>query len=140
MIKDYSNGGLKMIDIESFSKSLKATWIKKYLDRSNQGKWKLFFDLELNKQGGTMAITSNLNTKDTRKTLKVNNPFLKEVLSIWAEVNFEDTITSERQFLNQSLWYNSLIRINNCPIFYLEWFHNSVKKVKILKDDSNNFL
>ena len=32
-----------MIDIQSFSKSLKATWIKKYLDEENQGKWKYFF-------------------------------------------------------------------------------------------------
>ena len=29
MINDYSNGGLKMIDIQSFNKSLKATWVKK---------------------------------------------------------------------------------------------------------------
>ena len=29
MINDYSEGGLKMIDITSFNKSLKATWIKK---------------------------------------------------------------------------------------------------------------
>ena len=26
-----------MIDIQSFSKALKATWIRKYLDTSNQG-------------------------------------------------------------------------------------------------------
>ena len=32
MINDYSNVGLKMIDIQSFNKSLKAMWIKKYLD------------------------------------------------------------------------------------------------------------
>ena len=32
MINDYPEGGLKMIDIASFNKSLKATWIKKYLD------------------------------------------------------------------------------------------------------------
>ena len=47
MINDYSKGGLKMIDIQAFNKSLKTTWIKKYLDNENQGKWKLFFDLEL---------------------------------------------------------------------------------------------
>ena len=29
MIKDYSEGGLKIIDITSFNKSLKAIWIKK---------------------------------------------------------------------------------------------------------------
>ena len=41
MINDYLEGGLKMIEIASFNKSLKATWIKKYiyLDSENHGKW-----------------------------------------------------------------------------------------------------
>ena len=42
MINDYSEGGLKMIDIVSFNRSLKATWIKKYLDKKNCGSWKNF--------------------------------------------------------------------------------------------------
>ena len=35
-----------MSNFQSFSMTLKATWITKYLDNANQGKWKLFFDLE----------------------------------------------------------------------------------------------
>ena len=42
IINDYPEGGLKMIDIDSFSKSLKDTWIKKYLDEENKGKGKYF--------------------------------------------------------------------------------------------------
>ena len=52
MINDLGAGGLKMIDISSFNKSLKITWIKKYLDNNNNGKWKIFFDVELEKYGG----------------------------------------------------------------------------------------
>ena len=37
MINDLSEGCLKMIDIQSFTKSLKATWINKYLDKGNHG-------------------------------------------------------------------------------------------------------
>ena len=69
MINDYPNGGLKMIDtsidIQSFSKSLKVTWIKKYLDTENKGKWKLFFDLELGTLGGKIAL--NVKETSTRK-------------------------------------------------------------------------
>ena len=142
MINDYPNGGLKMIDIQSFSKSLKVTWIKKYLDTENQGKWKLFFDLELGTLGGKIALTGNLNKKDTTSTAKASNSFIKEVLTIWSEANFEDNIISEKQFLDQCLWYNSLIiiRIDNRPIFYKEWSNKGIKKVKHLKDDLNNFL
>ena len=51
MINDLGAGGLKVIDISSFNKSLKITWIKKYLDNNNKGKWKIFFDVELKKYG-----------------------------------------------------------------------------------------
>ena len=108
-----------MIDIESFCKSLKATWIKKYLDEENQ---------------------SNLNTKDTKDILKPKAGFISEVLAVWAEAFLEDRIILENHFLNQSLWYNSLIRIDNCPVFYPEWHRKGTTKVKHLKDNSNNFL
>lgn len=32
-----------MIDLISFNKALKTTWIKKYLDTTNNAKWKFFF-------------------------------------------------------------------------------------------------
>ena len=41
--QNYGNGGLRMIDIASFNKALKSVWIRKYLDESNKGKWKLLF-------------------------------------------------------------------------------------------------
>ena len=139
IINDYPGGGLKMIDVDCFSKSLKATWVKKYLDEENQGKWKLFFDLELEAHGGPITLTSNLNTEDVKK-LRLKDSFIKEVLTIWAEANFEDRIISEDQFLNQKLWHNSLIRIDNSPVFYPEWHYKGITEVKHLKDDSNNFL
>ena len=100
MINDYSNGGLKMIDIQSFNKSLKAMWIEKYLDSGNQGKWKLFFDLEIGKSVEKTALTSNLSQQDITKTIATKNSFVREVLTIWAEINFEKRITSKTQFLS----------------------------------------
>ena len=43
IINEYGDGGLKMIDLFSFNKSLKTIWIKKYLEKTNMGKWKFFF-------------------------------------------------------------------------------------------------
>ena len=59
---------------------------------------KLFFDLELETLGGNILFTSNLNKKDTNMTIRVSDRFIKEILAIWSEVNFEDCITSESQF------------------------------------------
>ena len=111
MINDYKNGGLKMVDTASFTKSLKTAWIKKYLDYSNCGKWKDLFELELRKYGGKLVFSCNLNKVDTSKLISVQDPFLQEILEIWSEVNFDDKIEPEQQFLEQHIWHKSLIRI-----------------------------
>ena len=62
MLNDYSEGRLKMLDIESFNKALKMTWVKKYLDKENHSKWKIF-DLEIKNNGESTILTGNLNKK-----------------------------------------------------------------------------
>ena len=52
------------IDIASFNKSLKATWIQKYLDPESRSKWKRLFDSELERNGGEAILKGNLNKKD----------------------------------------------------------------------------
>ena len=41
-----------MININAFNQSLKVSWINKYLDQTNRGKWKFVFDDSLKKHGG----------------------------------------------------------------------------------------
>ena len=60
MISDYKNGGLRMIDIKSFNKALKSTWVKKYLDNNNHGKWKLLFDSEIRDLGGDVIFKTHM--------------------------------------------------------------------------------
>ena len=60
MINEPEYGGLKMIDLCSFNKSLKTTWIKKYLDTTNHGKWKFLVDLELENYGRDLIFHGNL--------------------------------------------------------------------------------
>ena len=79
MINDYCEGGLKMIDLISFNKSLKTSWIQKYFDSTNNGKWKVFFDLALQNYGRENVFTGNLNIKDTITSIKVSDPFLEEL-------------------------------------------------------------
>ena len=118
MINDYSEGGLKMIDIASFNKSLKATWVQKYLDPENCSKWKRLFDSELERNGGEAILKGNLNKKDVNN-LKISDSFVKEIIVIWSEVFFffQETIVSEDHLLPSPLWQSSLIRIPNKPGF-----------------------
>ncbi|CAH3026580.1 unnamed protein product, partial [Porites evermanni] len=102
-----------MIDLCSFNKSLKATWVKKYLDTTNHGKWKFLFDLELENYGRDL---------------------------IFREINFVDQVSSDIAFQEQFLWFNSLIRIDNKPIFFKEWLEIGISKVKHLQSGKDNFL
>ena len=85
LIQDYQNGGLKMIDINKFINSLKASWVKRILDTSNSGSWRMFYLDKLNRYGGKLIFDCNL-TKDDVLT-KIDNGFLKDVLSSWFEIN-----------------------------------------------------
>ena len=111
-----------MIDIFLFNKSLKPTWMKKYLDESNAGKWKDFFELKLRKYGRSLVFTGNLNRHDILKTISVKDPFLQEIVHIWSQVNFDNQIKTKQHFLELPIWHNSLIRINNKPVFYKHIF------------------
>ena len=103
MINEPEYGGLKMIDLCSFNKSLKTTWVKKYLDTTNHGKWKFLFDLELENYGRDLIFRGNLNVSDTKKEVRATDPFLKEILEYWAEINFVDQESSDIAFQEQFL-------------------------------------
>ena len=137
MINDYEKGGLKMIDIESFNKGLKTTWVKKYTDVNNHGKWKHFFDLELRNYGGSAFFSGNLSKKDLSKYVNSSYPFIMEILNIWTEITYENNTD---HFRFQSLWHNSLIRIDNRPIFYKKWQQKGINRVSHLMKDSDTFL
>ena len=142
LINDYDKGGLRMIDLSLFNKSLKCTWINKYLDASNRGKWKEFFGkLDLAKFGGDLIFKCNLNKTDCSKTIPLKNLFIRELLETWSEVNFVDVIENKKHFLEQPIWDNSLIRIDNKPVsFDKQLFLHGVYKIKNLMKDSCSYL
>ena len=90
MIYDFGVGGLKMIDISSFSKISQNHMDKKKTITKENGKSFLI------KTSQNMAVkvffSYNLNVRDTLSTITTSDVFLKELLGIWAEVNFEPGI------------------------------------------------
>ena len=56
-----------MIDLNSFNKALKLSWVRKYLNDDNSGKWKLLFDFQLEGYGGAEFFRGNLDRKQVSK-------------------------------------------------------------------------
>ena len=96
------------------------------------------FDLDLQNYGCKDIFLCNLNVKGTKNFIEVKDPFLKEILEIRAEANFEHKITTEEHFREQVLWYNSLIRINNKPIFFKDWYTKGITKIRHSQTSHNN--
>ena len=111
MISDYGNGGLKMIDLNSFNKALKLSWVRKYLNNDNSAKWKLLFDFQLQDYGGSDFFRCNLNRKDLSKYINVPDSFIAEIVQIWAEISFDDSVISIDHLVTLNLWHNSLIKV-----------------------------
>ena len=76
MINDYEQGGLKMIDLKTFNKALKISWLQKYFDPKNKSKWKLFLEKTVEKRGGELVFSGFLKKEDIFH-LDIENPFYK---------------------------------------------------------------
>ena len=140
MISDYSEGGLRMIDLISFNKALKSTWAKKYLDPENHGKWKLFLDWQLQQYGGPVVSRGNLNRHDLSKFINSTDAFTTEILQLWSEISYEANVNSTDHFLSLPLWHNSLIQIDNRPVYYKSWSCKGIQNVTDLLKDPTTFL
>ena len=114
LCKEYSEGGLKMIDLNVFINALKSTWIRRFCEKNC--KWQNIFMSYIDKNklfscGG--AYIKNLY-------LKIKNYFWKDVLRSW-----EMLIARERErdtdweyFLSNPIWLNNLIKIENKPPYF----------------------
>jgi len=73
-------GGLNIPDIFDYNRSLKAGWVKRYLDTHMQGKWKQLLQDKLHKYGNNLIFESNLTDKDIHIIFK-NETFIKDIIS-----------------------------------------------------------
>jgi len=85
--QDYVEGGLKMLDIDIFLKSLKASWIKRFIFQPESKLIKIYTNM-LNSYGGTLIFKSNYHEKEV-KDLNIKSVFLKNILSGWLSIALE---------------------------------------------------
>ena len=128
------------LDLNSFNKALKLSWVRKYLNDNNSGKWKLLFDFQLEDYGGVEFFRGNLDRKDVSKYINVPDPFIAEIVQIWTDLSFEDTVKSMEHLLSLNLWHNSLVKVGKKPIYYKSWSAKGIQNVRHLMRDESKFL
>ena len=126
--QEYLSGGLKMVNIDHFIKSLKCSWIKKLIV-SNSPWVDIFVAINGHDVGrkildfGDDYISNNLRPK--------NNNFWCDVFSSWLSVmkKYECEKQVKNFFCSIPVWYNSNIKVSEKSVFFKEWYQNGVKNI-----------
>ena len=133
VIKQYTEGGLKMVNLQAFIEALKLTWIRRLLNTDR--KWQDFIklDLEVEKLVGC-------NTEYIKKKInKMKNNFWIDVLKGFIKFN-EKNIMDEETILKTPIFNNQNIQINGKDIYYDKWFQKGIRFINDLLNENGDFL
>ena len=124
-------GGLGMIDLESKCRSLRLSWIHKYL-RDEQSAWKILFRYWIRKIGD-LPLCLHFNCKKSdmcRICRKKQLPnFYVDMFCSWADLKYIDMF-KVTDIENEMIWYNSNIKDMNELLYFPNWMRNNIFKVK----------
>ena len=116
----YCNGGLKMINVNSFEKALKVSWIGKFLS-SSDSQWFSLFKISYGNPDKVLSFGDEFSSLLLKN---ITNPFWHNVLNIWAEINYQTQIRTNDEILQTCIWYNS--HIFKTPTFFPDWFKKGI--------------
>ena len=131
LIGNYSDGGLKDIDLTSKLESLRFSWIKWLRDTTDFHPWKVLANLILKSVGGSSIFQSNLSlSKLTKQRIEQLPLFYVDAINLFIQFAKVEDLSSN-DIMSQHLWDNAFILRQNSPIYdpYL-----SSKGIKTLKD------
>ena len=135
-MKGKNEGGLGMIDFSLFDKALKMTWVKR-LCSDDSGPWKLIPLSLLSNVGGKFLFQCNYDLKYLIYINEHSPKCYRDVLIHWQELNCT-TPKDKEDILNQIIWNNRLIRINNSSVYYRIWNQVAICKLACLVNDTGN--
>ena len=131
IIKDLSAGGLRMVNINIFIKSLKITWLRRVIQNSKNISWYSLSGIDYQKHFSFgMGYAKYL-----RQILR--NPFWKDVLQNWAEFCKEVKTESIKQILDSPLWYNQNL-LNGLDFYIRDWHDKGIVLGSDIIDDEGN--
>ena len=121
IIQNHKQGGMSMIDLNSFNKSLKISWMKRILLNDEISPC---IDLP----NDYCKIIQNTGGYVNTQIIKKLNPFWAEVAQSWNDFLCKlDRPTDIRQILSQSVWNNAFFR--NKELFNNRWYNLGIRNI-----------
>jgi hypothetical protein len=136
IIADYENGGLRMLDIQTFIKAQQIMWVKR-LFKGGDASWKAYPHYALSKLIGKNSF--NCNTSYNKK-LNINKFYLS-ILEYWTEIqNWDSEHMTAIDIREQCLWLNKNIKIDNKEVKWSTWMEHNIFLIHDILDSKGNFL
>ena len=132
LIQSIEEGGLKMPDIKLMVKSMKVTWIKRLIGDNN-----------FSKVASSITKISNFNEflsfkNDVRFISQDIPPFYKQIFEYWFELYSVHPV-STNDILNEKIWNNKYILINEKPICYKTWQQQGITIINHIVTENGDF-
>ena len=107
---------VKMINVEAFINSLKATWIRRLI--TDNHKWTKIISLYTNSE----TFYSCGKEYCTKEIKNIHNHFWQDVLKSNIEVTRKNKPTENTAFLSNAIYYNENIEIANKSFYFSQCF------------------
>ena len=132
VIQNYSHGGLRMLDLQAFVKSMKISWIKRLFTANSRWEQVIASDLPNIKE-----IFMYGSDKLLKMSANMNNPFWKNVLEAFAAFSsaFRPKMS---QILSESIWFSDPTKFK-CSIIN-DWNRKGIRFINDLIDVNSNKL
>ena len=133
--QNYTEGGLRMIEVCTFMKSLKLTWLRRIL--LNRNKYNDFVHNEFPFIGECLQYGSKYLDS---LNINIMNSFWKDVML--SLNSFLDKVkpNSWKELLSIPLWYNQSIKVGGNVIFYRSWKNKGILMINDLLDPNGDLL
>ena len=131
-----NKGGTGMVQLESFIKALKITWIRRILKYDNNSKIYNLFKVN------AVECNFDYSSHDYWKYVieKCQNSFWKNVFTAWRDYTFLLVPTNRAQVLSSSIWNNINIKVGNKSVLYRAWDDHGIRYVNDLLSPDGDFL
>jgi len=136
LYKTYSEGGLKVPNIELFCQTLKISWMKHLFSDLYITEWKSLLYSNIEKFGGNYIWLATDEKPSFKKHL---NPFWKDVFDSWRKLVRSDQ-KPETDCLQEPLFYNKNIKIGGTSIFWKGWHESGINTLHDFVTDNGEFL
>ena len=120
-----------MVELRSYIKALKVSWLRRILQQSDTGGWKELASInfsEIFSFGGVCAakLSSNLQ-----------NPFWKNLMQVWSEFCEAVPVENIKQILICPIWHNDCI--GNGQLFLRNWWDIGIRVINDLISEEGIF-